>query len=238
MSDWPHNLPVVVLATLLAALGCSEDGQAPGPDPQTGSLLVIQAAESTAAVDVLVDGGVVIAGLAPGSVSAPVPVSTGNRTIEFRPAGGATSPHSLQLAVAAGSSYSAVVIDSSTVLNPIALTDSGGIPASGKTKLRVANFVSLAGPIDVYRRQPDFDGLVDIMFPFAYRAVSPYIQSDAGDWQVLVATEARIDGHPADVPRDTLLVVDPIPLAAGQAVTVVLVDQPGGGIDAVLVRDR
>jgi hypothetical protein len=94
----------------------------------------------------------------------------------------------VQLAVVADSEYTAVVIDSSTVLNPIALTDSGGIPAAGKTKLQVANFASLAGPIDVYRRQPDFDGLVDLMFPFDYRAVSGYVQSDPGDWQVLVAT--------------------------------------------------
>jgi hypothetical protein len=123
-------------------------------------------------------------------------------------------------------------------LNPIALTDSGGSPAAGKTKLQVANFASLAGPIDVYRRQPDFDGLVDLMFPFDYRAVSGYVQSDPGQWQVLVATENRIGGVPPDVPQDTLLIVEPISLAAGQAVTVVLLDKVGGGIDAVVMRDR
>ena len=124
------------------------------------------------------------------------------------------------------------------MLNPIALTDSGGIPAAGKTKLQVANFASLAGPIDVYRRQPDFNGLVDLMFPFAYRAISGYVQSDPGEWQVLVASEARIGGVPPDVPQDTLLIVEPISLAAGQAVTVVLLDKAGGGIDAVIMRDR
>jgi hypothetical protein len=124
------------------------------------------------------------------------------------------------------------------VLNPIALTDSGGVPAPGKTKLQVANFTTLSGPIDVYRRQPDFDGLVDIMFPFAYRAVSGYIQSDPGDWQILVASEARVNGVPPDVPQDTLLIVEPISLTAGQAVTVVLLDKVGGGIDAVVTSDR
>jgi hypothetical protein len=220
---------------LLAAVSCSgDDGTAPATP--TGSLRVIQAAESTATLDVLVDGGVVISGLGAGTVSAAVALSPGQRTVAFRPAGGAASPNRLQLSVVADGEYTAVVIDSSTVLNPIALTDSGAVPAAGKTKLQVANFAALAGPIDVYRRQPDFDGLVDLKFPFAYRSASGYVQSDPGDWEVLVATEAREDGHPLDVPQDTLLQVKPIPLSAGEAVTVVLVDKAGGGIEAVLVH--
>jgi hypothetical protein len=229
---------LLVAGALLAAMGCSGTKDGTEPTSPAGSLRVIQAAESTAALDVLVDGRVVINGLATGSISSVVPVSPGRRNVTFRPAGGAASPNLLQLAVVADSSYTAIVIDSSTVLNSVVLTDSGGIPAAGKTKLQVANFASLAGPIDVYRRQPDFDGLVDLMFPFAYRALSGYVQSDPGDWQVLVASEARVNGVPPDVPQDTLLIVQPVSLAAGQAATVVLVDKAGGGIDAVLLRDR
>lgn len=228
----------LICGALLAVSACGSSGDGTGPVSPTGSLRVIQAAESTAALDVLVDGGVVINGLGTGTLSAPVPMAPGQRTIAFRPVGGATSPNRLQLTVLADSSYTAVVIDSSTVLNPIVLTDSGGVPAPGKTKLQVANFASLAGPIDVYRRQPDFDGLVDLMFPFAYRALSGYVQSDPGNWQVLVATEARVNGVPPDVPQDTLLIVEPIALTAGQAATVVLLDKAGGGVDAVLMQDR
>jgi hypothetical protein len=53
-----------------------------------------------------------------------------------------------------------------------------------------------------------------------------------------LAVEARVGGAPPDVLQDTLVVVDPISLAAGQAVTVVILDEVGGGIDAVVVRDR
>jgi len=229
---------LLVAGALLVALGCGGTKDGTGPTPTAGTLRVIQAAESTAALDVLVDGQVVINGLAAGTVSPAVAVAPGQRNVAFRAAGGATSPNLLQLAVAADSSYTAIVIDSSAVLNPAVLTDSGGIPAAGKTKLQVANFASLAGPVDVYRRQPDFDGLVDLMFPFAYRALSGYVQSDPGDWQVLVASEARVNGVPPDVPQDTLLIVQAVSLAAGQAATVVLVDKAGGGIDAVLIRDR
>jgi hypothetical protein len=228
---------LLIGVVLLAAISCN-GGDGTGPVAATGSLRVIQAAESTAALDVLVDGGVVIHGLGAGTISSPVSVPAGQRIIEFRPVGGATSPNQLQLAVVANLDYAAVVIDSSTVLNPSVLTDSGGIPAAGKTKLQVANFAELAGPIDVYRRQPDFDGLVDLMFPFAYRALSGYVQSDPGEWQVLVASEARVNGVPPDVPQDTLLIVEPISLVAGEAVTVVLLDKTGGGIDAVLMQNR
>jgi hypothetical protein len=232
------NGHVVFGGMVLALLSCGGNGDGTGPDSPGGTLRVIQAAESTATLDVLVDGSVVIDGLGIGTISPPVSVPAGERTLTVRPSGGAASPSLLRLAVTADAEYTAVVIDSSTVLNPIALTDSGGVPAAGKSKLQVANFVSLAGPIDVYRRQPDFDGLVDLMFPFAYRAVSGYVQSDPGDWQVLVASEVRVGGVPPDVPQDTLLIVEPISLAAGQAATVVLVDKAGGGIDAVVVRDR
>ena len=222
---------------LVAACGGDDDGDG-GPSTPAGSLQVIQAAESTATLEVLVDGAVVVSGLATGAASSEIDLEPGDRTVSFRRTGGATSPNSLHLAVAADSSYTAVVIDSATVLNPIVLTDTGSTTAAGKTKLQVANFAQLAGPIDVYRRQPDFDSIVTLVFPFAYRTLSGYVQSDPGDWQVLIATEARVEGHPPDVPQDTLLIVEPISLSAGQAVTVVIVDRAGGGLDGVVVRDR
>lgn len=228
---------LLIGAALLAVLACSEsDGT--GPDSPRGTLRVIQASQSTAALDVLVDGSVVVSGLGTGAISSAVPVSPGQRTIEVKPSGGTKSPTSLQLAILADSQYTAVVIDSSSVLNPVAVTDTGGIPAPGKTKLQVGNLARLAGPIDVYRRQPDFDGLLDLVFPFPYGALSGYVQSDAGDWQVLVATEFRVGGVPPDTPQDTLLIVDPVTLAADQAVTVVVVDKPEGGMTAVVVRER
>jgi hypothetical protein len=199
---------------------------------------VIHVAQSAAALDVLVDGGVVINGLAVGSVSSAVSVPTGQRMITVRPSGGAASSVAAHLSVGADSEYTAIVIDSSAILNPIVVTDTGAVPAAGKTKLQVANFASAVGPIDVYRRQPDFDGLVDLVFPFTYRTLSGYVQSDPGDWQVLIAPETRVGGVPPDEPTDTLLIVDPITMAAGQASTVVIVDDVGGGVKAVVVRER
>jgi hypothetical protein len=223
---------------LIAVSGCSDNDGETGPTGSTGSVRVMHVAQSAAALDVLVDGRVVINGLAVGSVSSAVSVPTGQRTITVRPSGGAANSVAAHLSVDADSEYTAIVIDSSAVLNPIVVTDTGAVPAAGKTKLQVANFASAAGPIDVYRRQPDFDGLVDLVFPFTYRTLSGYVQSDPGDWQVLIAPEARVDGVPPEEPTDTLLIVDPITLAAGQAGTVVIVDKAGGGVEAVVVSER
>jgi hypothetical protein len=228
----------VGIVGLIALLAGSCAGDDTGPAPLTGSLRVIQAAESTATIDVLVDGNVVVHRLAAGATSAAVAVPAGQREIAFRRVGGQASPHVLDLAVSADRQYTTVVIDSAAVLNPVVLTDTGSTPAAGRTKLQVANFASLAGPLDVYRRQPDFDGLLTLVFPFAYRSLSGYVESDPGDWQVLIAPERREGGVPLQVPEDTLLVVDPVALTAGQASTVVILDKPGGGLDAVVVRDR
>jgi hypothetical protein len=228
-----------MLGAGLVACSSSDSGGGPStPTGPTGSLRVIQAAESTAALDVLIDGSVAIPALGTGTISSPVALPVGQRTLAFRPLGGGISPVQLQLLVAADSQYTAVVIDSSTVLNPMELTDTGAVPAAGKTKLRVVNFAEVASPISVYRRQPDFEGLVSVAFPFDYRFAGPYLQSDPGNWQVLVATESNPGGPPANPPLDTLLIVEPIPLAAGEAVTVTLLDRPGGGVEAVLVQDR
>jgi hypothetical protein len=229
------SVTLLLGAVLLLAGGCSDDG---GPTPPNGTLKVIQAAESTAAIDVMVDGDLVIQRLAAGAVSPAVSVPAGLRAITFRPVGSPASPNELQLSVVADSTYTTVVIDSAAVLVPLVLADTGSVPAAGRTKLRVANFAALAGPIDVYRRQPDFDGILTLVFPFTYQLVSNYVESDPGDWQVLIASEARVDGVPPDEPQDTLLVADPVSLAADQASTVVIIDTPGGGLDAVLVRDR
>ncbi|HEU5039584.1 MAG TPA: DUF4397 domain-containing protein [Gemmatimonadales bacterium] len=224
-------------AALLTVLGCG-DGDGTGPGSLQGSLRVIQASLNTAALDVLVDGTVRVTGLGAGTMSVAIPLATGPRTIEVGPSGEGKSPTALRLVVAADSQYTAVVFDSSSVLNPVAVTDTGAVPAAGMTKLQVINLARLAGPIDVYRRQPDFDGLIDLMFPFEYRAASGYVQSAPGDWQVLVATEARVGGVPPEVPEDTLLIVGPVSLTADQAATVVLVDDPNDGIGAVVVRER
>lgn len=226
---------VGLLSSGIFLAGCGDDT---GPGEAEGSLRVIQASLAAPALDVLVDGTVRITGLPTATLSSAIPLATGRRTIEVARVGQATSPVALELTVAADSEYTAVVFDSSAVPTPAAVTDTGAVPAPGMTKLQVIHMASAAGPIDVYRSQPDFEGFLDLAFPFEYRFASGYVQSTPGDWHVLVATESRVGGVPPSEPQDTLLLVGPVTLTADQAATVVLVDDPGGGIGAVIVRER
>src|SRR4051812_1912114 len=126
------QLHLLIGGLLFAAVSCGGNADGTEPGSPAGTLRGIQAAGRTATMDIRVDGSVVIGGRGAGTISSPVSLAAGQRTLAFRPAGGATSPHQLRLTVADGSDYTAVVIDSSTVLNPIVLTDSGGMPAAGK----------------------------------------------------------------------------------------------------------
>src|SRR6478752_4101730 len=72
-----RGLSLLIAAALLAG-GCSDES---GPTMASGTLQVIQAAESTATIDVMVDGNVVIHRLAAGAVSSAVPVPAGLREI-------------------------------------------------------------------------------------------------------------------------------------------------------------
>jgi hypothetical protein len=57
--------------------------------------------------------------------------------------------------------------------------------AVGKTKVRVANFSKATG-IQIWRTQPDFPTPTLIQTPFPYLAVSPYLESTVGAWEVYV----------------------------------------------------
>ena len=78
-----------VTGAMLLALGaCGGEGDGgSGPGTPNRSLRVIQAAESTATLDVLVDGAVVVNGPAAGTASSTIALDTGQRTVSFRRTG-------------------------------------------------------------------------------------------------------------------------------------------------------
>jgi hypothetical protein len=110
---------------------------------------------------------------------------------------------------------------------PWDITDTNAIVPAGASKLRVAHFAASAPAVTIRRRQPDFDSLMTVMFPFAYRAVSAYLQSTPGYWSVVVSHENQ---------SDTLAVSGSFYVGDGERRTVVLVDDPAGGV-GLLVLD-
>lgn len=220
-------------ASMLSALclvgACSDaESTAPREDPNATARLRVIQGTSSAGVDILVGNKLVLSGVALGQASSLASITPGTHMINVRRSGSTSVAGTQSLTVGAQDTATIILIDSSTVINPIVLTDTGATPAAGKSKMRVVHFATNAPAIDVWRTQPDYGTLIRVMFPFAYRAASSYLQSDPGDWNVVVTPEGQ---------TTQLYSTGAFNIPAGQVRTVVLVDAPGGGIKAVIVNN-
>ncbi|UCD25098.1 MAG: DUF4397 domain-containing protein [Gemmatimonadota bacterium] len=231
----PWNL----IPLLLVAVSCSDNALEPtGNDDDTLSgatakLRVVNTLVDAGELDVLVADRVVLQSLAFGMPSAFVEIPAGDQAVGFRLAGSNLAPHTSSVPFAEGDSITLLTIDSSSIINPWVLTDTGSVVPPDKSKLRVAHFAASALAVDIWRTQPDWQQFITIMFPFRHQEASPYLQSDPGVWQVLVSTEQRQGGVP--VLTDTLLLSDPIDVPAGESRTVIVLDREGGGLQAKVI---
>jgi hypothetical protein len=183
---------------------------------------------SVPSVDVFVAGQLVLAGLSYGAASQFAAVPAGSQEVAFRPAGSSGAAGGTVLSFVAGDSVTVLTVDSSSIINPWVLTDTGAVVPSDKSKLRAVHFAPSAPPVDIWRTQPDWQTLITFMFPFNHQAASPYMQSDPGTWTVLVSSEQRQGGIP--VLQDTLLFTGPITVPAGESRTVLILDGASGGL--------
>ncbi len=221
-----------LMAGLALAAGlsaCNSSTDSGGGPAATGLFRVVQAVGSATSIAVRVDGNL-LATLAAGSVSAPTAVAAGHHTLTLTPTGGGTQASTHDLHVTEGTSLTLVARDSAGFVVPAVLADTGAIVPAGKSKLRVMHAAALAPALDIYRSQPDFPSLVRVMFPFAYGAVSPYLQSDPGTWDIVVTPENQ---------PDTLHHSGGFTVADGKRVTVIVMDLgAAGGITSIVVADN
>ena len=217
---------------LSTVLGCAESVTT----SCTGcpELRVVHSAVSVPAVDVLLNDEVQVEGLAVGMVSSYIALAPGEWAVGFRPSGSTTDPPPTMMSFAAGDRVTVLTVDSSTVINPWVLSDTNAAVPANRSKLRAVHFAEHAAPIDIWRTQPDFGQYITFQFPIRPREATPYMESDPGDWRVLVSTETRDSGG-IPVLADTLLETAPIPVPAGQTRTVLILDREGGGVTAVVI---
>jgi hypothetical protein len=223
------RLPSLASISVLAvAAACGSDSTGPMcctiPAP---SLRVVNAI--TSPVDVLIDGNVAIASLAPGTIGTAAAPS-GSHALVLRPTQLAASG-SRSITTSDGTIATvAVVLTSTGGVQGAVLDDTNSVVPAGATKVRVLHLAPNAGTIQVFRTQPDFPTPVDWQFPFTYQsdptAISaPFVQSTVGTWEIRVwQTPADSSGW-ANAP-----IKIQIPLASGEKKTVMILDKPGGGI--------
>ena len=188
----------------------------------------------TKPVEVLIDGNLLISSLSSGSVGF-AEASPGAHSLMLRPVGGgASATLSITTSDHAVPTIAAVRAASGAV-NTAILDDTGSIVPAGATKVRVLHLAPNAGEIQVYRTQPDFPQMTRWQFPFTYQAEptslsAPFFQSTVGTWEVRAwQTPADASGW-ANAPVKVV-----IPLGSGEKKTVIILDNPSGGIRAEVI---
>jgi hypothetical protein len=217
--------PAFALAILCGGAAISACADGSGPGGPTATMQIVQSVSSFGAVDVLVAGQTALSDVPYGTArSAEVPA--GSHHVVIRPAGTTSTAGGALVSFVAGDTTTMLTVDSSSIINPWVLTDTGSVVPADQSKLRVVHFAASEPALDIFRTQPDFPTPVSIMFPFNYQEASPYLQSDPGTWTVLVSSWSG--GVP--VLSDTLLATGPIEIPAGESRTVVILDGESGGL--------
>jgi hypothetical protein len=181
-------------------------------------------------VDILLDGAVVLHGLGGETVSPMIAVGAGARSVELRPAGSTASGTPVPIMAVSGQLVTlASTPNAANGMQVDVVLDTGATPASGMTKLRVLHLAPSVPVLAVWRTQPDFGTPVSIMFPFAYRASSSFVQSTPGVWEVRVwADSAGTGRETATGSWAHALAALTVDVPAGTARTMAVMDGPTG----------
>ncbi|MEP6620739.1 MAG: DUF4397 domain-containing protein [bacterium] len=216
---------VPFLIPLLIA-GCGSD-VATGCCAAVPSLRVINA--FTSPVEVSVDGTVVLTSISAGNIGMAA-LAAGAHAVVMRPIG-TGSPTNLNITTtASGVGTIAAVRSASGAVSSAVLDDTNSVVPAGATKVRVLHLAPNAGVIQVYRTQPDYQTPISWQFPFTYQATptslnAPFFQSTVGTWEVHVWQTPTDASGWANAPLKII-----IPLASGEKKTIVILDNPGGGV--------
>lgn len=223
------RFPIITSLLALAVLaGCSSDSPT-GSCCATGDRTVRVVNAFSGPVDVLIDGDLAIAALASGVVDTAHTVD-GSHTLTFRPTGrssGASQP----ITAGAGVLNTIAAVRSTTgTVSAAALDDTGSVVPAGATKLRVLHLAPNAGELQVYRTQPDYQTPVSWQFPFTYQAQptalsAPFYQSTVGTWEVRIWQAPTNASGWATAPVRVV-----VPLASGEKRTILMLDDPAGGV--------
>ncbi|HYL22665.1 MAG TPA: DUF4397 domain-containing protein [Gemmatimonadales bacterium] len=221
---------VVILGAALGTLAACDNGNGP-PLPQASTLRALHAARGGPSLTLFVDGARGST-LAFGQMSRTVFLSPGEHDLVFVPT---DTTHSLiaLFNTTEGVDYSVFATDSiaagTHTIDPVFVLDTGAVPAAGHGRLRITSVADSAPAIDAHRTQPDSAGLVASAQPLNFRAVTPYFDGAAGAWSVVISHAGM---------SDTLLATGSIPIADGQAWTVVVLDSITGRVSWRLMQDR
>ena len=214
-------LSTSIALALGAALACLAP---PAAAADTGLLRVAHLSPDSPAVDVTVEGsGIRFDGVGYGDVTGYQALPSGTYTVDVRGAGADPASRPVlttTVSVQPGTAQTVAGVGTFAQLALSVLQDDLSAPAAGTARVRVLAGASGAPRMDV--GVPDSPPLASSL-PFGQ--AGGYVDFPSGDVRVLLG------------PTGGAVTTVPISLAAGAVYSLVVLDQDGGGLTAVAVRD-
>lgn len=186
-----YALPMVLAGSVMLS-GCWLDDD---DDPATTSVRVLHASSDAPAVNVLVNGSVVVPGadykqaavLTPGAGIADIAVDgllPGGATATVISADG--------VSLRSDTSYDVIAVGKLANIEPLILTDTGERDSADSVRLRVAHLSPVAqeavnGPVEVYLTAAGDPLPEEASFSFSFKESVGPIEVPAGDYQIRVA---------------------------------------------------
>jgi len=198
---------------------------------------VVHASPDAPAVDIYVNGNIVLENLPFREYSEYLSLPVGTYNVEIKVTGTNTVVKQLSVPLEAGKDYTAIATGyaggSSPGFDVMLLEDDNSAPADGRIKIRVAHTAPGAPAVDVYVTTPfeTLAGKQPVLMNVPFKAASGYLSVPIGMYQARVAVAGTktiaIDSHR-------------LVTWGGMIRTIIAVDSRGGGapFDLILLPDR
>lgn len=205
---------------------------------QNGRIRVVHASPDAPAVDIYVNGGMVLENLPFREYSEYIAVPAGSYNVEIKVAGTSTLVKAVSVPVSADRDYTAIAVGyASATKSPgfdvMLLEDDNTLPANNGVKLRVVHAAPGAPEVDVYVTGP-FEALAarePVLTRVPFKAASGYLTVPVATYQARVAVAGTrtvaIDSHR-------------LVTWSNKIRTIIAVDAKDGGapFDMILLGDR
>ncbi|GIU73930.1 MAG: hypothetical protein KatS3mg004_1017 [Bryobacteraceae bacterium] len=198
---------------------------------------IVHASPDAPAVDIYVNGGMVLENMPFREYSEYLSLPAGTYTVEIKVSGTNTVVKQLSVPVQAGKDYTAIAVGyaggSSPGFDVMLLEDDNSAPADGRIKVRIAHTAPGAPAVDIYVTTPfeTLSGKQPVLTNVPFKAASGYLSLPIGMYQARVAVAGTrtiaIDSHR-------------LVTWGGMIRTIIAVDNKGGGapFDLILLPDR
>lgn len=223
---------LAVLAMGMAAFGCSDDDSPTSPLPPTVEppaaindvrLRVAHLSPDAPAVDILVNGDVVLSGVQYKDISEYLDLASGEYRIQVTPAGNnSVSVIDATVMLESGYVYTVAATGFVADIQPWVLTD--GLATTSGARVRPAHASPDAPAVDLALK----DGPV-LVSGLSFRETGPYLDVDPGVYDL----EVRLAGT-----NTVVLSIDDVDLAAGTTSTAFVVGSAAAGtLEPVAAQD-